>query len=57
MESHGLPGGVHVAPSTRALLDDRYLLEGRGRLDIKGKGSMETWLLVGRRTDAGPPVH
>jgi class 3 adenylate cyclase len=47
MESHGVPGSVHVAASTRTRLDDHYLFESRGTHDIKGKGPMETWLLVG----------
>jgi class 3 adenylate cyclase len=51
MESHGTAGRVHVADSTRQLLGDRYLFEDRGIVEVKGKGPMHTWLLLGRRAD------
>ena len=49
MESHGTPGRVQVTRATYELLRDDFLFEPRGRLDIKGKGEMETWFLVGRK--------
>jgi class 3 adenylate cyclase len=49
MESHGTAGRVHVADATRRRLAERYVFEDRGRIEVKGKGSMQTWLLVGRR--------
>jgi hypothetical protein len=30
-----------------ALLDGKYRLQPRGKIDVKGKGEMETWLLEG----------
>ncbi len=50
MESHGVPGKVHVTAAVRARLDGRYQLVPRGPQAIKGKGEMETWLLE-RRSD------
>jgi class 3 adenylate cyclase len=47
MESHGEPGRIHVTDDTRSLLKDGYELTPRGELNIKGKGSMCTWFLVG----------
>jgi len=32
-------------------LNHAFLLEERGEVDIKGKGVMHTWYLVGRRND------
>jgi adenylate cyclase len=32
-------------------LNDAFLLEERGTVDVKGKGVMHTWYLVGRRDD------
>jgi adenylate cyclase len=32
-------------------LSHAFLLEERGDVDIKGKGVMHTWYLVGRRDD------
>lgn len=49
MESHGLPGSIQVTRTTFELLQDRYEFEERGRLAIKGKGRMTTYLLVGRK--------
>lgn len=49
MESHGVPGKIQVSPSAYELLKDDFLLEARGRVQIKGKGEMDTWFLIGRR--------
>jgi class 3 adenylate cyclase/ActR/RegA family two-component response regulator len=45
MESYGLPGHVHVSAATRQALGDAFRFEPRGALDVKGKGSMETYFL------------
>jgi adenylate cyclase len=45
MESSGVPGRIQIAPSTRALLDERYAMEER-QVDVKGLGAMTTYLLV-----------
>jgi class 3 adenylate cyclase len=50
MESHGLPSGIQVTSSTYELLKDKYLFEPRGTIDVKGKGGMETFLVMGRLT-------
>lgn len=49
MESHGLPGAVHLSSDSAALLGDGYRLEARGDVQVKGKGRMSTFLLAGRR--------
>ena len=46
MESHGLPGRVHVTSHTAELIQGTFDLEARGPIDIKGKGVMETFLIV-----------
>jgi class 3 adenylate cyclase len=49
MESGGIPGRIQVTPATYELLaGNRYSFEPRGTIEVKGKGSMETWLLTGR---------
>ncbi len=48
MESHGVPGKIQVTKDTYSILKDEYIFESRGILDVKGKGNMETWFLVGR---------
>lgn len=45
MESHGVPGRIHVTDSTYKILKDKYEFEPRGTLEIKGKGMMNTYLL------------
>ena len=49
MESHGVPGSIQVTERTYRRLCETFVLEERGTVQIKGKGEMRTWLLVGRR--------
>jgi class 3 adenylate cyclase len=49
LESTGLPGCIQVSKATRDRLSPHFLLEARGSLEVKGKGLMETFLLVGRK--------
>jgi adenylate cyclase len=49
MESHGTPGHIQVTRATYELLKDDFVLERRGTVNVKGKGDMETWYLVGPR--------
>jgi class 3 adenylate cyclase len=51
MESSSLPGRIQVTAATYERLRTRYRFEERGEIEIKGKGRMATYLLVGRRTD------
>jgi class 3 adenylate cyclase len=52
MESHGVPGGIQVTEAVRNRLADRYDLVERGEIEVKGRGTMRTWLLEGRRDGA-----
>lgn len=49
MESSGLPGRIQVTETTYNHLKDEYQLEGRSQVEIKGKGIMQTYWLVGRK--------
>ena len=49
MESYGVPGQVHVSAATRLALGDAFRFEPRGALEVKGKGSMETYFLYRAR--------
>ena len=47
MESHGLPGTIHCTEATAALLLGAFKLQARGAMEIKGKGEMHTFLVLG----------
>jgi Adenylate and Guanylate cyclase catalytic domain. len=49
MESHGIPGKIQVSIYTYNLLQAKYEFEERGLIEIKGKGQMQTYLLLGRK--------
>jgi class 3 adenylate cyclase len=49
MESTGVPGRLQVTPETYDRLGDRFEFERRGPVEVKGKGLIETWFLIGRR--------
>ncbi|MFB8795316.1 MAG: adenylate/guanylate cyclase domain-containing protein [Microcoleus sp.] len=49
MESHGIAGRIQVSIYTYNLLQDQYEFEERGLIEIKGKGQMQTYLLLGRK--------
>jgi len=45
MESTGVPDAIQVTRSVFEKVKDRYPFEHRGMVDVKGKGSIETWVL------------
>jgi adenylate cyclase len=49
MESHGLSWRIQVSEVTYSLLKNKYLLQERGIIEVKGKGPMKTYLLLGRK--------
>jgi guanylate cyclase len=49
MQTQGTQGRIQVTRSTYELLKHEFVLEPRGTIEIKGKGEMETWYLIGRR--------
>jgi guanylate cyclase len=59
MESHGLPGEIQVTERAATGLSDGFVLRRRGPIDVKGKGTMVTFLLDGERgtpVRPGPPL-
>jgi guanylate cyclase len=48
MESHGKGGTIQITRATYELIKDDFVCEPRGTVDVKGKGEMEVWLVVGR---------
>jgi class 3 adenylate cyclase len=56
MESSGLPGRIHLSEQAAALLRDDFEVEERGMVEIKGKGCMKTYWLLGRRKTVEPAL-
>ena len=52
MESHGAPGKIQVSEATYEQTSTLFEFEPRGEITVKGKGTMKTWFLVGRRAIA-----
>jgi adenylate cyclase len=53
MESTGKAGKIQLAPETAEMLRDGFDLEARGLIEVRGKGAMRTWFLVGRKAAGG----
>lgn len=53
METHGVPGRIQVTEPVYARLKERYALEPRGDVEVKGKGRTRTYWLLGKRTSDG----
>ena len=47
MESHGVAGRIQVSDGVRELIGDKFHLEPRGEIEVKGKGNMATYWLTG----------
>ncbi len=49
MESHGAPGVIQAAAGTYDILKDRFEFAAAGEIDVKGRGTLAAWRLLGRR--------
>jgi class 3 adenylate cyclase len=49
MESHGVPGKIHCTESVFTEIFETHVFEPRGTIEVKGKGSMKTYFLLGER--------
>jgi adenylate cyclase len=52
MESHGVPGRIHVSEAFRALAGSTFTFEPRGPTEIKSVGTWRTFFLVAERATA-----
>jgi adenylate cyclase len=48
MESHGISGEIQITGPTWELLRNDFVTEPMGLVDVKGKGKVETWRVVGK---------
>jgi adenylate cyclase len=49
MESHGKAGKIQVTEVVYQALNDQFIFEKRGLINIKGKGQMTTYWLLGKK--------
>jgi guanylate cyclase len=49
MESHGEPGRIQISETTYELIKDDFVCIPHGPLEVKGKGTLNTWFLEGVR--------
>ena len=54
MELLGQLGAIQVSESTYEHLKDKFFFERRGKIEVKGKGKMMTYLLTGRKSAPHP---
>jgi class 3 adenylate cyclase len=53
LESTAPPDGIHVSQAVVERGGEHFALESRGTLELKGKGSVPTWLVTGAREPGG----
>lgn len=56
MESHGVPGQIQVTPRAYQRLKKRYRFQPREAVEIKGKGQIVPYLLLGRAEEIPTPI-
>jgi adenylate cyclase len=49
LETSAPPGGIQVSEPVASALGDAFELDSRGAIELKGKGSTEVFVLLGRR--------
>ncbi|GAB7146219.1 adenylate/guanylate cyclase domain-containing protein [Mycobacterium riyadhense] len=54
MESTNSVGQIQVPDEVYERLKDDFVLRERGHIDVKGKGVMRTWYLIGRKAAEAP---
>ncbi|OBI57659.1 adenylate/guanylate cyclase domain-containing protein [Mycobacterium sp. E787] len=58
MEATDSAGRVQVPEAMYLRLKDEFVLQERGRIEVKGKGLMRTWYLIGRKaTEESPDLR
>ena len=49
-ESTGEPNKIHVSDSVKFRLEDDFVFEQAEDVDMKGKGKLHSWFMIGRKT-------
>jgi len=56
-ETTGTPNKIHVSDAVRVRLEDDFIFEDAGEVDLKGKGMMRSWFLVGDKEGAAEVIE
>ncbi len=56
MELHARPGTIQLSERASERLRHEYEVQSRGTIDVKGKGPMPVYLLIGRRDGSAVPA-
>jgi class 3 adenylate cyclase len=51
MESHGQAGAIQVSAATYQLIQHAFRCAARGCIQVKGKGTMEVWHILGLQAE------
>ncbi len=51
MESHCEVGKIQISRATYDLVSHAFICEAQGEIEVKGKGKLETWHLLARRSE------
>ena len=46
MESHGIVGRIQVTEEVRRRIGDRFRVEERGEIEVRGKGTVRAYLIA-----------
>jgi adenylate cyclase len=49
MESHGAPNCILISKATHDLIRDKFICAPKGEIEVKDKGVMEVWYLLGNK--------
>lgn len=56
MEHYGVPGRIHVSEASYQLLKNQYRFESREPIDVKGKGLVHSYFLIGKNESVTTPI-
>ena len=56
LESHGTPGKIQISSAMKKQLSKSFVVEKRGRIDIKGADAKTTWYLISEKNEAGKNI-
>ncbi|MCX6994648.1 MAG: adenylate/guanylate cyclase domain-containing protein [Chlamydiae bacterium] len=51
LEGTAVPMKIHVSESVHSRLEDSYLFEERGEVELKNRGKLRTYFLIGKKTE------